>query len=144
MAILEMTAGLLKKIASFIGQMLKKGYETVKPIAEEKAGELLDKLSVEKVNLTFSKLTSEIKAKLADPTVAKAAVCDVKNLTKLHPNVPEWEKLAERGITHMLITIDHDEKISAAYFYQDMSLGADQQVSELINRTGEATVVVNS
>lgn len=127
---------IFNEIKNYISNSL----ENVKTVA----GNILDKLSVQKVNFTLSVLTSEVQKQLKRPEVAKAAVCDLNKLSQLNSNVPEWANLYANGVTHMIVLVGHDEKINEAYFYHDLSNGGNKQVDELINRTGEGMVVINA
>lgn len=139
MGYLKAGASLIKGITNFVSNLIKKAYQAIKPTVEN----LLDKLSVQKVNLTFDVLTKEVQAKFQEPDVAQVAVCNLKQLVILQPTVPEWKNLHESGITHMMITIGYDKEIKAAYFYQDLCNGTDVQVDQFINKTGEGMVVVS-
>ena len=139
MGYLKAGASLIKEITNFVSNLIKKAYQAIKPTVEN----LLDKLSVQKVNLTFDVLTKEVQAKFQEPDVAQVAVCNLKQLVILQPTVPEWKNLHESGITNMMITIGYDEEIKAAYFYQDLCNGTDVQVDQFINKTGEGMVVVS-
>lgn len=139
MGYLKAGASLIKEITNFVSNLIKKAYQAIKPTVEN----LLDKLSVQKVNLTFDVLTKEVQAKFQEPDVAQVAVCNLKQLVILQPTVPEWKNLHESGITHMMITIGYDKEIKAAYFYQDLCNGTDVQVDQFINKTGEGMVVVS-
>ena len=139
MGYLKAGASLIKGITNFVSNLIKKAYQAIKPTVEN----LLDKLSVQKVKLTFDVLTKEVQAKFQEPDVAQVAVCNLKQLVILQPTVPEWKNLHESGITHMMITIGYDEEIKAAYFYQDLCNGTDVQVDRFINKTGEGMVVVS-
>lgn len=74
MGYLKAGASLIKGITNFVSNLIKKAYQAIKPTVEN----LLDKLSVQKVNLTFDVLTKEVQAKFQEPDVAQVAVCNLK------------------------------------------------------------------
>lgn len=127
----------LKEISVYISNLLKK-------VNRDDIEDVTDILLMERVELSISRLKEIVKSRLQDQNISKVAFCDVKQLVKKFPNVPEWERLERLGVTHMLVTISLDGKIGSAYFYQDLSGGADKTVYSLINETGEGIVVIKN
>lgn len=133
---LDATNSILDGVTSFI----KGIFDTVATATNN----FLDKISVKTVNFTYDVLVSESKKQLIRPEVARVAVCDLKRLAKLNPNVPEWSQLYINDVTHMIVTIGHRGEITEAYFYHDLSNCGNRQVDELINKTGEGMIIINA
>lgn len=129
-----------KNLLNGVTGFIKKMIETVSITANN----FLDKISVKPVNFTFDVLVSESKKQLTRPEVARVAVCDLKKLAKLNPNVSEWSQLYINDVTHMIVTISHSDEITEAYFYHDLSNYGNKQVDELINKTNEGMIVISA
>ena len=132
-------AGIAEKRAKF----LSSAFKSAKTMVANTTEKLLDKLSVFPVDMSMSWLRDDVKKKLAVPGTVQVAVGEIRKMTELFPSVPEWEKLQNEGVTHMIASVDANGDVLSVDLIRDTSLYGHKDVSELINRTGEGMVVIN-
>lgn len=95
--------------------------------------------------LTFKWLKNKIKEKLAAKNAKKVAVADLNELIDECDNtvsISDLEDLTDEGYTHLVATVGKDGKVSDVEVIKDTSSSIDEEVEQLINRTGQGMVVV--
>lgn len=97
------------------------------------------------VILTFKWLVNKVKEKLSQKNVKKVAVADLEELINNCDNkmsFSDLESLTKEGYTHVVATVDNDGNVSEVEAIKDTSETIDQEVEELINRTGDGMIVI--
>lgn len=97
------------------------------------------------VIVTFTWLKNKIKEKLAAKKAKKVAVADLNELIDECDNkmsLDDLENLADEGYTHLVATVDNDNKVSDVEIIKDENDTIDSEVESLINRTHKGMVVI--
>lgn len=95
--------------------------------------------------LTIKWLKKKIKEKLAAKNIKKVAVADLEELIAGCDNsvsLSELDDLTDKGYTHLMATVDNGGKVSSVDVIKDENYFTDEEVEELLNRTGEGMVVI--
>lgn len=99
------------------------------------------------VVLTFRWLKNKIKEKLAARRARKVAVADLEKVIDECDNtvtIGQLEELTDKGYTHLMATVDNNNKVSDVEVIQDTSDTIDEDVYDLINRKNSGMVVVTA
>ena len=95
--------------------------------------------------VTFKWLKNKIKEKLAAKNAKKVAVADLNELIDECDNkvsLKDLENLTDEGYTHLVATVDTDNKVSDVEVIKDKNETIDSEVESLINRTHKGMVVI--
>lgn len=97
------------------------------------------------VCVTISWLVARIKEKKAKDRAKKLVVADLKKLIKENKNtvsMEEFEKLADEGTTHIIVSVDaNDDIVGDVETVKDKNRVTDEDVSKLL-RKGDGMVII--